>query len=69
MKKVAGEFHLGHVSGIDFTSQFKVFRDVYLRVFNNFQILSVDGVDIKWDLWNEHFTNHYKQILVYIDNR
>ena len=69
VKKVAGEFHLGHVSGIDFTSQFKVFRDVYLRVFNNFQILSVDGVDIKWDLWNEHFTNHYKQNLVYIDNR
>jgi hypothetical protein len=29
----------------------------------------VDGVDIKWDLWNEHFINYYEQIIVYIDNR
>jgi len=69
VRKVAGEFHLGQFNGVDLTSRFKVFRDVYLRVFNNFQVLSIDGVDIKWDLWSDKFTNYYKQVLIYIDNR
>lgn len=69
IKKIVGEFHLGYVNGIDYTSRFKFFRDVYLRIFDNFQVYSLDNVDIKWDLWNEHFTNHYNQVLIYIDNR
>jgi len=29
----------------------------------------VDGVDIKWDLWNEHFLDYYCEVIIYIDNR
>jgi hypothetical protein len=29
----------------------------------------VDGVDIKWDLWNEHFIEYYTEVIIYIDNR
>jgi len=28
-----------------------------------------DGVDIKWDLWNEHFIEYYQQVLIYINNK
>jgi FkbM family methyltransferase len=49
--------------------KFKKFRDNILPNFNNFQVNSVDGVDIKWDLWNEHFLDYYKQIYLFIDNR
>jgi len=69
VRKIAGEFHLGQLDGLDLTSRFKIFRDVYLRVFDNFQVLSLDGVDIKWELWDENFTKYYKQVLIYIDNR
>jgi FkbM family methyltransferase len=69
VKKIAGEFHIGVQYGVDYTEQFKRFRDVYLRVFDNFHITSIDGVDIKWELWTENFTNYYKQVLIYIDNR
>lgn len=69
VKKIAGEFHVGVQYGVDYTEQFKIFRDVYLRVFDNFHVTSIDGVDIKWELWTENFTNYYKQILIYIDNR
>lgn len=69
VKKIAGEFHLSIQHGVDYTNQFKTFREVYLRVFDNFQVYSIDGVDIKWELWTENFTNYYKQVLIYIDNR
>jgi hypothetical protein len=29
----------------------------------------VDGVNIKWDLWNDHFIEYYNEIIIYIDNR
>ncbi len=34
--------------------QFREFRDVFLRIFPNHKVYSVDGIDIKWDLWNEY---------------
>ena len=37
--------------------------------FNNYEVLACDGVDIKWDLWNEQFIEYYRQIIIYIDNR
>ena len=49
--------------------QFRVFRDTYLRLFPNVEVFSVDGANIKWDLWNEHFLEYYYQVIVYIDNR
>jgi len=69
VRKISGEFHLEQFNGIDYTNKFKVFREVYLRVFDNFEVFSVDGVDIKWELWTENFTSYYKQVLIYIDNR
>ena len=37
--------------------------------FDNIQVFSIDGVNIKWDLWNDHFTEYYNEVLIYIDNR
>jgi hypothetical protein len=68
VKKIVGEWHL-KLQGHNYVEKFKQFRDTYLIEFNNFQVLSIDGVDIKWDLWNNHFLEHYQQIIIYIDNR
>jgi FkbM family methyltransferase len=66
VRKIVGEWHL---SSEEEKQKFRIFRDTYLRLFPNIEVFSVDGVDIKWDLWNEHFINYYEQIIVYIDNR
>lgn len=66
IKKIVGEWHLGNPEQ---KTKFKKFRDLYLRTFTNFEIYSVDHVNIKWDLWNDHFIEYYTTILIYIDNR
>lgn len=66
IKKITGEWHL---STTQEKKQFREFRDNILPNFPKYYIYSVDGVDIKWDLWNEHFIEYYKQIIIYIDNR
>ena len=66
VRKIVGEWHL---ETVERKEQFKQFRDVYLRVFPNHQIFSVDNIDIKWNLWSEDFIQYYQQIIVYIDNR
>jgi hypothetical protein len=66
VQKIAGEFHL---TTPELKQKWIQFRDLYLRHFDNFQILSLDYVDIKWDLWNDHFINYYSAVMVYIDNR
>lgn len=66
VKKIVGEWHLD--TPIQ-KQQFREFRDVFLRLFKKYEIYSVDGANIKWDLWNEHFIEYYKQIIIYIDNR
>jgi len=66
VKKVVGEWHL---ETPERKQQFRVFRDTYLRLFPNVEIFSVDGVNIKWDLWNEHLIDYYYQVIIYIDNR
>jgi len=68
VKKIVGEWHL-RLANDDLTHKFREFRDIYLKLFPNHQIFSVDGVDIKWDLWNEHFINYYYHVIIYIDNR
>ena len=55
MRKAAGEWHL---SKTEEKQKFREFRDVFLRVFPNHQVYSVDGVDIKWNLWNESFIDY-----------
>ena len=66
LKKCAGEWHL---NSKETKKKFREFREVFLRVFPNHEVYSVDGVNIKWDLWNEHFLEYYNEVLVYIDNR
>ena len=66
VKKIVGEWHL---ETPERKQQFRVFRDTYLRLFPNVEIFSVDGVNIKWDLWNEHLIDYYYQVIIYIDNR
>lgn len=66
--KIASEFHLNSNSE-DLRTKFKYFRDNIITQFDNYQINSVDGVDIKWDLFNDHFIQYYNEILIYIDNR
>jgi len=65
VRKISGEWHL---STTELKDKFRNFRDNYLPKFNNFEIYSIDGVDIKWDLWNEHFINHYTEVMIYINN-
>ena len=66
VKKIVGEWHLGNDEQ---KAKFKKFRDLYLKTFTKFEIYSVDHVNIKWDLWNDHFIEYYTTILIYIDNR
>jgi FkbM family methyltransferase len=66
IKKIVGEWHLETPLQ---KQQFREFRDVFLRLFKNYEIYSVDGANIKWDLWNEHFIEYYNQIIIYIDNQ
>lgn len=66
VRKISGEWHLGE----DWMKEkFKTFRDVYLRVFPNFKILSFDGVDITWQIWDSDFIPYYTEIIIFIDNR
>ncbi len=66
VKKIAGEWHLGNPES---KQKFKEFRDVYLRVFPKHEIYSTDGINVKWDLWNEHFIEYYEQVIIYINNK
>lgn len=66
VKKITGEWHL---SDNNLKNKFKEFRDVFLRVFNNYEIYSLDGVNIKWNLWSDDFINYYNEIIIHIDNR
>jgi FkbM family methyltransferase len=62
---IVGEWHL---SGLELNNKFRNFRDNFLINFERVNVFSVDGVDIKWDLFNEHFLEYYTEIIVYIDN-
>lgn len=66
VRKISGEWHLRQPW---MKEKFRIFRDVYLRVFPNFKVFSFDGVDITWSLWNENFIPYYNEVMIYIDNR
>ena len=66
VRKISGEWHLGKDWMKD---KFRIFRDVYLRVFPNFKICSFDGVDITDKIWDSDFIQYYREIMIYIDNR
>lgn len=66
VRKLVFEFHLN-----DYVekAKFRHFRNNHIKRFRKVIINSVDGFDIGWDLWNEHFIEYYTQVLIYIDNR
>jgi hypothetical protein len=64
--KIVTEFHLHGYVG---KAKFKEFRNNILSNFANYEVHSLDGVDIKWDLWNENFIEYYQEVIIYIDNR
>jgi FkbM family methyltransferase len=65
IKKIAGEWHLRSQKD---KVRFRYFRDNILPQFENYEVYSVDGVNIKWDLWNEHFIEFYQEVILYIRN-
>jgi autotransporter strand-loop-strand O-heptosyltransferase len=65
VKKISGEWHLHNE---ETKNKFRKFRDLYLKELPNHQVFSVDGIDIKWDLWSENFIDYYKEIMIHIDN-
>jgi FkbM family methyltransferase len=66
IKKIAGEWHL---RSPQLKEKFKYFRDNILIHFENYEVNSVDGYDIKWDLFNQHFLDYYCEVIVYINNQ
>jgi autotransporter strand-loop-strand O-heptosyltransferase len=65
IKKISGEWHLGPQ---DLKNKFRKFRDNILKKFDNFEVYSIDGVNIKWDLYNERFLNYYSEVIIHIKN-
>jgi hypothetical protein len=65
VKYIVGEWHLG---SLEMKSKFRDFRDDFLPFFEKVNVFSVDGVNIKWDLYNEHFLEYYTEVIIYIDN-
>jgi autotransporter strand-loop-strand O-heptosyltransferase len=66
--KIVTEFHMRKDENFH-NCKFRWFRDNILPQFNNYQVFSVDGVDIKWELWTEKFMDWYCEVIIYIDNR
>lgn len=66
ISKISGEWHLGTPEE---KVLFRNFRDKILPQFKHYEVYSVDNIDIKWDLWNEHFIEYYQQVIIHIDNR
>ena len=66
VKKIVGEWHLRTP---EHKVAFRNFRDNILTQFDKYEVFSVDGVNIKWDLWNDHFIEYYCEVILYIDNR
>jgi FkbM family methyltransferase len=64
--KVAAEFHLRTP---ELKEKFKCFRDDILKQFDNYKVLSLDGVDITCSLFEDYFINFYKEVMIYIENK
>jgi len=65
--KIVCEFHLK--KGQRNNALFRDFRDRILPKFPKWYVHSLDGVDIRWDLKNEHFLDWYKEVTFTFDNR
>jgi FkbM family methyltransferase len=63
---IVGEWHLNTEPE---QVEFRYFRDKYLKQFKTVEVRSWDGVDIKWELYNEHFVEYYNQVILHISNK
>lgn len=69
VKKIVGEFHLRTP---ELKEKFREFRDHFLTYFvgnREVFVFSIDGQDITWDLWNDHFIEYYGEVIIHMDNR
>ena len=66
--KIVAEFHIEDSDKL-YKYKFKWFIEKILPQFSNYKVYSIDGIDIKCDLYNENFLNYYNQVVIYIDNR
>ena len=71
---ILSEFHLSVEGGQngkkDLKKEFRNFRDNLLpRIEKEYNVLSIDGVDVTWDLWNEHFIEYYDCVLIVFRNK
>jgi len=67
VRSIVGEWHLSQKLP-ELKVEFRYFRDKYLKQFPNYEVYSVDGVNIKWDLWNDNFINYYNEVIIHINN-
>jgi len=67
VRNIVGEFHLSK-NNPGLKVEFRYFRDKYLKQFPNYEVYSIDGVNIKWDLWNDHFIEYYNEVIIHISN-
>jgi autotransporter strand-loop-strand O-heptosyltransferase len=65
VKKITGEWHL---SDPNLKEKFKKFRDEFLVNFNDYEVYSLDGYNIKWNLFTDQFINYYSEIIIHIKN-
>tara|TARA_Y100000385_G_C13096908_1_gene641921 strand:- start:1141 stop:1836 length:696 start_codon:yes stop_codon:yes gene_type:complete len=64
VRNIVGEWHLGNRKAkIDF----RYFRDKFLPQFKNIEVFALDDINIKWDLWNEHFIEYYNHVIIHIE--
>lgn len=66
VRKIACEFHLNTT---DLKLKFNWFRSKILPRIKEYKVYSVDGKDIKWQLFTNYFTEYYRSVNFYIDNR
>lgn len=64
IRKISGEWHLGP----NLKEKFRKFRDEILIQFSNYEVYSLDGYNIKWDLFNEHFLDYFTEVIIHIKN-
>lgn len=65
VRNIVGEFHL---RSVPHKIEFRYFRDKFLPQFKHFEVYSIDGTNIKWDLHNEHFLEYYNEVIIHINN-
>ena len=50
-------------------TEFRYFRDKYLKQFKTFDVFAVDGINIKWEFGKDNFDSYYNQIIFHISNK